>query len=200
MPRETHYADDVVLDAALAVVRQKGYEALSARAVAEQAGCSVQPIYHRFGGMNGLTKALYEHARAWVQNYNHMHAHACSNKFASNGAAHITLAKEEPELFRFLYVSPHLAATSMKELFKSVSQPGVIEEIKQLKNLDQEEASYLYEQMIVFTHGLACMALAGSLFADEEINCLVNDAFRAFYRDITHAKCESTDTANKESH
>ena len=55
-----------VLDAALAIVRERGEGALSARTVAERAGCSVQPIYSQFGDMRQLVCALYDHARAWV--------------------------------------------------------------------------------------------------------------------------------------
>ena len=51
---------ETVLDAALGLLRERGETALSARTVAERAGCSVQPIYSLFGDMRGLVRALYD--------------------------------------------------------------------------------------------------------------------------------------------
>lgn len=88
-----------VLDAALEIVRERGYEVLSARAVAERAGCSVQPIYSLFGDMTGLMQQLYKHARAWVTEYNVKHAHdgeTCSNP---TGLPICVLPEKSPSCF-----------------------------------------------------------------------------------------------------
>ena len=90
---------ETVLDAALGLLRERGETALSARTVAERAGCSVQPIYSLFGDMRGLVHALYDHARA------------------------------------------------------------------------------LYLHMIVYTHGMAAMLVAGAQFSDEELGERLNEAF-----------------------
>lgn len=176
----TKFGRTEVLDAALQIVRERGHEVLSARAVAERAGCSVQPIYSLFGDMNGLMQALYEHARAWVTDYNARHAHDGVNLFASNGLAHLRLAREEPQLFAFLYLSPYLGVRSLADLYASVSQPGVEECIVELGHLSPESAREFYLNMIVFTHGLAVMLASGAHVSDEELSERVMAAFRAF--------------------
>ncbi|WP_033289354.1 TetR/AcrR family transcriptional regulator [Amycolatopsis jejuensis] len=50
------------LDAALAVLAERGVAGLTVRAVAEQAGASTITVYTRFGGRTGLLDALYERA------------------------------------------------------------------------------------------------------------------------------------------
>ena len=169
----------IVLDAALDLVRERGYDALSARAVAERAGCSVQPIYSLFGDMEGLMRALYEHARAWVTAYNAEHAGDGENLFESNGMAHLRLAREEPQLFTFLYLSPYLGTHSLDELYRSVSQPGVEECIMELGHLGKAAAHELYLNMIVYTHGLAVLVCSGAEFAEDELADRVFTAFQA---------------------
>ncbi|HBH1966161.1 TPA: helix-turn-helix transcriptional regulator, partial [Clostridioides difficile] len=99
---------ETVLDAALGLLRERGETALSARTVAERAGCSVQPIYSLFGDMRGLVRALYDHARAWVAAYNREHVDDGRNAFEANGLSHLRLARTERHLFQFLYLSPHM--------------------------------------------------------------------------------------------
>ena len=112
---------ETVLDAALGLLRERGETALSARTVAERAGCSVQPIYSLFGDMRGLVHALYDHARAWVAAYNREHVDDGRNAFEANGLSHLRLARTERHLFQFLYLSPHMEATSFAEVYESVA-------------------------------------------------------------------------------
>ena len=174
------FGREEVLDAALEVVRERGHEVLSARVVAERAGCSVQPIYSLFGDMDGLVHALYEHARAWVTAYNVEHANDGENLFESNGLAHLRLAREESQLFTFLYLSPYLGTRSLDDLYLSVSQPGVEECIVELGHLNHDAAHELYLNMIIYTHGLAVLLASGADIPDDELADRIFVAFQAF--------------------
>ena len=169
-----------VLNAALSIMREKGYTAVTARAVAERTGCSVQPVYSMFEDMNGLMEALYGHALKWVTSYNHQHAPAAPNAFSSNGRAHLRLAQDEPHLFSFLYMSPYLKASTMGDLLSIAMQLGVTDEIMRRGNLDKATARELYLDMIVYTHGLASMLLAGAEFTNKELAARMDSAFQAF--------------------
>lgn len=179
MPQQ-RFGREEVLDAALEIVRERGHEVLSARVVADRAGCSVQPIYSLFGDMDGLMRALYEHARAWVTAYNTEHANDGENLFESNGLTHLRLAREESRLFAFLYLSPFMEAHSLEDLYLSVSQPGVEDCIVELGHLDPQAAHELYLNMIVFTHGLAVLLAAGIDIPQDELADRIFIAFKAF--------------------
>jgi len=60
MPPRTRFTPDVVLDAALAVVRREGLRAVSARSVARELGASTAPVSTAFGSMSGLSDAVVE--------------------------------------------------------------------------------------------------------------------------------------------
>ena len=146
------FSEDEVLDAALGIVMRDGYKSVTARRVADAAGCSAQPLYSRFGGMEGLMESLYERALEWVAEYNRMHAHDAKTVFASSGLAHIRIAREEPKLFEFLYHSRYMSAESIEQFFSHVSQPGVEEEISACYNLAPAAAHALYIDKIGRAH------------------------------------------------
>ncbi len=177
---EQRVSQEQVLDAALAIVRERGESALSARSVADRAGCSVQPIYSLFGDMQGLVRALYEHARTWVAGYNREHEGDGRNPFEANGLAHLRLAQTETNLFRFLYLSPHLQPDSFEDLFASVALDGVEECIAQMGDLDLDAARDLYLDMIIYTHGLAAMLANGAGFDVDKMRDRLNAASLAF--------------------
>lgn len=171
---------EAVLDAALSLVRERGESALSARAIAERAGCSVQPIYSLFGDMKSLLKALYDHARAWVAAYNREHEHRASNVFEANGFSHLRLARTEGNLFRFLYLSAHMDAASFEDVYRSVALPNVERCVVESSGLRPSAAHALYLHMIVYTHGMATMLASGARFTDEELHARMDEAFRSF--------------------
>lgn len=177
---EQKITERMVLDAALGLLRTHGEGALSARSIAEAAGCSVQPIYSSFGTMGQLTEQLYEHARAWVAAYNIEHANDGGNLFESNGLSHLRLAQTETNLFKFLYLSEHMHPSSIDEMVSSVSIDGVEECIQELGRLSAEQAHELYLNMIVYTHGLAAMVACGARFSEGELVERIDAAFRAF--------------------
>lgn len=175
---EQKVSKERVLDAALAIVHEQGESALSARVIAARAGCSVQPLYSLFGDMDELVCQLYDHARAWVAAYNREHEHDGNNPFEANGLSHLRLARNERNLFRFLYLSPHMNATTFEDVYESVALPGVQQCIEELGQLEPESARKLYLHMIVYTHGMATMLAAGSDFSDEELHERLDEAFR----------------------
>lgn len=177
---EQKVSREAVLDAALEIVREEGEAGLSARAVADRAGCSVQPIYSLFGDMAGLTAALYEHARAWVAEYNRSHEGDGKNAFESNGLSHLRLARAERPLFHFLYLSPHMEAAGFDEVYESVSIDGVQECIERLGGLHPEAARELYLNMIIYVHGMAAMLATGASFTEEELTRRMDAAFHGF--------------------
>lgn len=180
----------VVLDAALGLVRESGYESVSARAVAVRAGCSVQPIYSQFDGMDGLMSALYEHGLAWVAEYGKRFTADAPTAFSAAGRTHIFLAQEEPLLFSFLYQSPYMGTRSLADLFAIAARPGIVEEIQESTGLDAQAANSMYLDMIIYTHGLASVIASGGTIPIDEVAERMNGAFFSFsakWKGASHA-------------
>lgn len=59
MPPKIKFNKESVMESALMVVRKKGMEALSARAISERLGCSARPIYSLYDDMENLKTDLF---------------------------------------------------------------------------------------------------------------------------------------------
>lgn len=182
---EQRVTGEMVLEGALAIVRREGEGALSARTVAHEVGCSVQPVYSLFGSVDGLVQALYQYARTWTADFHRRHADKGPNAFASNGLSHMRLAREERNLFHFLYLSPHMDAHSLEDVYTSVALPNVEQCIQDLGGLTAVQAHDLYLNLIIFTHGLSVMLATGADLSEEELQTHVMTAFNGFLAEVS---------------
>ena len=62
MPPKSKVTKDMIVDAAVAVVRQKGFEQVNARTVADRLHCSTQPVMYHFATIDSLKRAAYAEA------------------------------------------------------------------------------------------------------------------------------------------
>lgn len=173
------FSKDDILAAGFSLVRDEGYEAVTMRCVAEEAGSSVQPLYSMFGDREAFMEALYRYAVEWVRSYNSDHSDAGCNAFSSVGVAHIRIAQEYPGIFAFVYMSPYVQARSMKELLSLAEQPGVLSAMIEAWGISEESARTLYANMAIYTHGLSTLIMAGAKFSDDELKASMNGAFHA---------------------
>lgn len=58
MPAVRKVSKEQIIDAAVEVLRDDGFSAITARSVAKKLGCSTQPIYFSFKNMDELKAAL----------------------------------------------------------------------------------------------------------------------------------------------
>ncbi len=59
MPPKTRVTEDMIVGAALDVVRESGFENINARTVSERLRCSTQPVMYHFATIEELKRAVY---------------------------------------------------------------------------------------------------------------------------------------------
>ena len=178
--RPTIFSTEALVGAAFGLLRREGYLAVTARAVAQEMGCSVQPIYSAFGDMGTLIGELYDRSRAWVAEYDAKLLEGAADQFRAHGLAHIRLAREEPALFEFLYQSPYLRASTPDELLDLVGRPEALDGALEQCGNDEHKARQLYLNLAIYAHGLACMEASGMGLPEAEIGRLMDEAHAAF--------------------
>ena len=62
MPPKTRVTAEMIVDAAVEVVRQSGFESINARTVSGQLHCSTQPVMYHFSTIDSLKRAAYRKA------------------------------------------------------------------------------------------------------------------------------------------
>ena len=93
-----------ITDAALQVVRRNGIGALTARAIADELGVSTQPVFTCFSTMAEARGAVRSAAESIYDGYVEEGLRA-EIPFYGFGMQYIRFAREEPELYRLLFLT-----------------------------------------------------------------------------------------------
>lgn len=190
MPRQ-RITKERILEKAFELAREQGYEAVNARSTAKQTGCSVQPIYSCYENMEDLMGELFFYTKQFHGRYIEEHADK-RNFFESIGLCHVSFAKEEKYLFRLLFMSPYVEAKNFQELYDQFMVEGVEEEIQENLGISRQQARGLYQQMMIYTHGIASIiATDAAIISYEDAHKMIDTAFWAFFAQIGKEKDES---------
>ena len=92
MPKQK-ITKEMILTAAFHILRAQGHEAVNARSIARQAGCSVQPIYSCYSNMTELMHEIFSCTQKYLTAYVEKNADK-TYYFASIGRCHIGFARE----------------------------------------------------------------------------------------------------------
>lgn len=166
MPRAPRYSSEQIIDAAFAIVREDGEEALSARSLAARLGCSVKPIFGQFAGMDEVRHAVWRRAR---EAYNDFIADAMRRRsdkpYLSSGLAYVDFARMEPRLFAMLFMRPRTDEEMAQAERDAVP---IVELVATQLGVSYERAFDFHMQLWVYVHGLATMIASRYLIWDAE--------------------------------
>jgi AcrR family transcriptional regulator len=156
-PKETTFTRDVVLRAALDVVRRRGWDGLTARAVSERLGASVVPVYSTFGSMENLLRETLKEIRRLLEDFT---SRSYSEyPFLNIGAGIVSFARDEPLLFQALFQTRH----GFQDVVEGVNA-SILSWMKtdaQLGLLNEASRERLYDNIGYYTMGLAAAVAAG---------------------------------------
>ena len=156
MPPTIRFTRDAVLNAAYQLIRREGPGALNARAVAKELGGSTQPIFRLFSGMDELQKAVIELALNEWKSKLLVRMQGSAFPYLTIGMSYLLFAKDEPELFKLLFMRDRVSDGSCGREYKHEWGFPVIESAF---SVDRDTAVRLYERNFFYVHGLAvCIA------------------------------------------
>jgi AcrR family transcriptional regulator len=158
-PRKLTLDKDRVLAASLQLVRRDGLAALSARAVADQLGASVAPIYRAYASMDELSKAVLDAALQQLDEY--VARPYTDFPFRSAGVGLVMFARDEPRLFRALFIDQPNAGETVTRMRSCLRKIG--DEEPAFHRLRPALRDELIMDLWIYTHGLASMVIANLL-------------------------------------
>ena len=104
MPPRVKRTKEEIVDAAFDLVRENGMAALSARSLARALGTSTGPIFTAFTSIEEIQNEVLHRAKDWYARYIQEGLKQIP-AFKGAGMAYIRFAKDEPELFRLLFMA-----------------------------------------------------------------------------------------------
>ena len=183
MPRSFLFTRDEIVQAALALTREGGLGAVTARALGARLGTSSKPIFSLFQSMEEVQHAVLAAADEVYHAYLREHmARGDYPPYKASGMAYIRFAKEERELFKLLFMRDRTGETPAED-----PQLGeLLRLISEKTGLSLDEARLLHLERWVFVHGMATMVATSYLdwYAWDEplISSVLTDA----YLGLTH--------------
>ena len=170
MPRSVQITKEKILTAALDVLIREGYSAVSIKSIARELNCSTQPIAWQFGNMDNMREALTKEAVAYANQKMMPTSTNCIEAFWQIGYGYINLAFDTPNLFRFVYMgeSKNYCRGGFNSILTDKGNAVLIDKLYQYLNISKEQADMLFQRMIVYTHGIVSLVVAGVLNCTKE--------------------------------
>jgi AcrR family transcriptional regulator len=183
MTQKVFFTREAIIEAAFEITRDKGWAAVSTRSIARKLGSSTMPIYSSMRSMEEIEAEVRSRAEALLLDYQRR---PFSDQPAQNKAVgYVAFARDQKNLFRFLYVDRPVKDTSAEEGTRSMSladlaegegAPGLAEQTRVAMQDPRILKSW------IFTHGLASMISGGVLdLPDDRIKDLLLEAGAAFF-------------------
>jgi AcrR family transcriptional regulator len=158
-PKTIAFEKDVVLAAAVEVVRCDGLAGLTARAVAGRLRSSVGPVYRAFRSMDGLTRGALEAARRRLDE--RTRRAYTDIPFLNIGVGMVAFARDESRLFAALFLSRHHCLDILKSFRDSVL--ARMKEDPMLRLLPDSSLQTLLDSLWLYTLGLASAVVYGQI-------------------------------------
>lgn len=188
MPPKFKYTKDEMINAALGLAREKGIDGITARDMAKALGVSTQPIFTSFSGMDEVKRETFFAAEKIYDEYAEK---GLSEKipFLGFGKAYIRFAKNEPELYKALFLrdfsSGYGGAVAAMENSRQKLRPYLV----RIYKITEEEADVYFRDLWLVVYSIAVLIVNGCCpYSDEEIGRILTEVSVSLCKSIKEIK------------
>lgn len=179
MPPKAKFTKEEIVATALAIVKEQGIEALTARSLAKELDSSARPIFTVFASMDEVQAEVRNAAMKVFESYAETAAEY-TPVFKQIGIQMIQFANREPKLFQLLYMQEHNDSKCFEEHLKYLGDTGelCLTVLEQEYALTRKEALALFKQVWIFTYGICVLCATGACrFGEAEIQEMLSREF-----------------------
>lgn len=167
MPPACRFTREQIVAAALAITRERGFDAVTARAIADTLHSSSKVIFSAFSGMDDLLAATIAAADAQYRAYSADFVRDSADPpYKAVGTAYIRFARNEPNLFHLLYMRDR----RREDHSGDAENIAVLVDFLMAKlSLTREDATLLHIEMWAYVHGIAVLCASGQQNWDDAL-------------------------------
>ncbi len=181
MPPKPKFLKSEIVNAALDIVSKDGIEALSARELGRALGSSSRPVFTVFDSMEQVQSEVVKAAMQRFESYAERAPHDMP-LFKSAGMQMLMFAREEPKLYRLLFMRENKNATTFDDVFGILGDTArqCIDNICQYYALCESDAKFLFENVWIYTFGIGALCATGACrFSPPELSEMLTTQFSA---------------------
>ncbi|GEM_PF-5814176 len=167
MARTSKYTKEDLISAAMGLVRGGGFENLSARTLTKALGATAATIFTHFNSMDELNREIMVRIRKQFDEYI-QEGLSMNPPFKGLAYQLFQFAKAYPQYFKILFFD-RKDFVNINSILNTV---GHLEEvkpyIKDTFGLDDDQAVWVYQNLIIYALGITSLIVAGNKFFDDE--------------------------------
>ena len=179
LPPKPKFTKEEIVQAALALVSEKGMEALTARDLGARLGSSARPVFTVFQSMEEVQCAVCEAAMERLHE-SIASAPADLPPFKRVGMGMVTFAVRQPKLYQLLFMTENDAVSGFDGLFDRMGFMAVdsMHLLMEQYGLTEPVARTVFEQTWICTFGIGALcATRAAAFSEEEMSHMLSTAF-----------------------
>ena len=169
MAPKNKFTREEMVAATVRVVQKSGAAALTAKSLAEELGTSTQPVFTCFGTMDAAKAEVNAAAERMLDEYL---TAGLKEKipFLGVGTQYIRFAREEPELYRILFLirenEQENGAFAVMQHLQELVRPSLME----IYHINARDADRYFRDLWLVVHSLAALIVTGDCpYSDREI-------------------------------
>ena len=176
MPRKVQYSREMIIDAAIEMVRAKGADSINARDLGEWLGCSSRPLFTAFRNMEELIDTVrQEVSQRFLQRVRAARdANSPIPAAKRMGMCIVQFAQNEPNLYKFIHWTGEqmLDVNELSQIMATQYQTDY--------QLSDDDALAFFDHMMIFNMGLCSLITNGvRRFTREQVEQILLEQFSA---------------------
>lgn len=186
MPPKAKFSREEIIDAAIDIVREDGFDALTSRALGTKLGSSARPIFTVFQNMEEVQQEVIITAK---QKYREYISKGLSQDLAFKGVGmeYILFSINEPKLFQLLFMTEQPQIPDLTGVLPLIddSYEQILRSIQSGYEIDKSAAEILYRHLWIYTHGIATLCATNMCrFTDEEVSSMIRQVCISILKSI----------------
>ncbi len=169
MPPKVKFQREEIVRAALKIAEEKGIDAVTAREVAAELGVSPRPIFTYYETMDHLRRDVFDSAK---EKYREYLISGLEEPIPFLGIWHryIAFAREQPELYRLLFLSGNSGGSGGAVEALKESQALARESVMRIYNMSALQADCFFRNIWLAAFSFASLIVTGDCpYTDDEI-------------------------------
>lgn len=191
MPSSPKISKQFMIETAFDMLCQQGYGAINIKTLANELGCSTQPISRQFGGMEGLRNELLDYCVGFMENFFQVEGDNAFDVIMSISMGYIKMAFDYPNLYKYFYMSETEGERMgvIVQNLRVTSLAKLLERLEQEYGISKEAGNRFVNDVTFYVHGIASYTSVGfGYYSKEKVAASIKTAAEVF---LEHAKAEN---------
>lgn len=178
MGKKEKYTKEELVGKAVEMVREKGFDNLGIRSLADYAGVSTQPICRHFGSIKELNACVLSAINDLYEDFLKKEVQSGQYPpYKASGIGYVNFARKEPELFKALFMRSRKNEDGKKEdaAFDAISR-----KVAERYKIDYADARKFHLMMWLVVHGIATQIATEYLnLSEADVSDILTESFTA---------------------